>query len=291
MNINKLAVATSLTSAIALGAFVESADAQVLRRRLGHTYSRTSVNETEIEAQFNLFDTTEDGKPILDQDPSAQIGLFVGAIEDYTLVSGAVCSNSSFILPGTDEFSEIEAVCKDRSNSSKVNADSTYLYDDSGYPIFLESYPLTPDPMWTPINANLSVQLYERGKDPLFLDSQEPTIAYSITNPETDEILFTARLFSTGTDGETVGYSEIVNFNSEEAVNSLSYILENDLLAKASPLEDDGDGSFTNDTASVLVQNKFEQDVSTTPVPEPVSMLGTLAALGVGALLKLKKQH
>jgi len=275
MKISKLLITTGLTSAIALGAFIESADAQVRRRR-GNTYSPTSSNESSVIAQFTLVDTTEDGSPILDQETAARSGLFVGAIENYALVNGSVCSRFN-------SNAATEEVCSNRSNSSSVNADPDYFYDSSGFPIFLQSDPLSP--LSPPINGNLSAQLFLPGEDLLFLNSKETVIAYSIINPETDEELFTVRLLPTGTVGSPGGYSGIDDFNFEEAVNSLSYILENNLLSRARPVEDGFLG-----IGSVLLQSRSEQ-ISTTPVPESGTILGTLAALATGALIKRMKQH
>lgn len=269
MKTSKLVIATGLTTAIALGAFIESADAQSLRRRPGNRYSPTSSNEASVLAQFSLFDTTEDGKLILDQAPGEQIGLFIGAVENYAEASGTVCTR-------TDTRTANEAVCRNLSNSSTINDSSAYFYNSSGFPVYFESDPLILRS--SPINANLSAQLLRQ-------DSQE-IIEYSILNPETNEELFTARLLSQGLDGPNGGYSGIDNFSFEKAVNSSSYILENNLLGRSRVVEESSVGE-----GSVLLQNKFEQNLSTTPVPEPGTIFGTLAALATGALIKRTKQH
>lgn len=284
MKISKLAIVTGLTSAIALGAFIESADAQALRTRTGHTYSPTANDETTVTNQFTVVDTLPDGTVISDQASSnLNVGLFVGAIEDYAVVQGNV------------------DICGDRANcpESSFNSDTTYLYDSLGYPIFARPV----ETITKPFDGDLLVEFFAPGEDALFKNSNESTFGYTIVNPETSLPVSTYRL--------TLGNIGTGNFNQDEAVNSLSYILDNNLLGKSSRVIFTPKGqSFTGESVryiyptdvsatvpgigglgSVLLQNKFEQDISTTPVPESGTILGTLAALVTGALIKRMKQH
>lgn len=268
MNKNTIVVATTLATAIAFGGFIDSADAQVRRARPGNRYSPTSFNEAGVIAQFTLFDTTENGQPILDQDIDSQGGLFVGAIEEFATATGTVCSRT---FSGTKD----EAVCKNLSNSSTINDSTAYFYDSSGFPVYFESDPITFTS--SPINANLSAQLLEQ--------NSQQIIEYSILNPETEEELLTFRLLPQGISGPNGGYLGIENFNFEQAVNSSSYIFANNLLGRSRVVQGGNAG-----LGSVLLQNKFEQNVST-PVPEPGTILGTLVTLAIGTLIKRIKQH
>lgn len=78
----KLIIGITLTTFLGLSAFLEPA--QAIRRR-SNSFSRTSNDETQIQAQFSLVDTTQNGNLILDLEPENEyLGLFIGAIEDYT---------------------------------------------------------------------------------------------------------------------------------------------------------------------------------------------------------------
>lgn len=272
MNINKLAVATGLTSAIVLGAFVESADAQFLRRRLGHTYSLTSGDEQTLTDQFTLVDTSLDGTTIIDQalsDPD--IGLFVGAIEDYADASGTV------------------SICPDFNCSSNLNSSPRFVYDSNGYPVFEQPVQTSPESF----DGNLLAEFIPGGEDPLLRSVENDAIAYTIFNQETGLEVSTYRLNLIPED-----LANIPDFDRDQAVNSLTYILENNLLGNSDRMVYLTESGFSepyptdeNVTGLTRAGNVLLQNVSTTPVPEPVSMLGTLAALGVGVLLKLKQQH
>lgn len=155
--------------------------------------------------------------------------------------------------------------------------------------------------MTDPVSGDLLVQILEPGQDPLLQLSEYSdvtTIAYSIikpgtyniNEPEKAEQLATFRLLPNV-------YSNIADFDIDKSINSLDYILENNVLSATSPVidiyydEQLKSNIGTVGIGDILLQNKFEQNVSTTPVPEPGTILGTLAALSVGTLIKRTKQH
>ena len=68
----------------------------VIGRREGNQYSETATNETGIGAQFNVFDTNNDGTPIFDTLPGTdRIGLFPNAIRDYISGDGSLTGTAN----------------------------------------------------------------------------------------------------------------------------------------------------------------------------------------------------
>jgi hypothetical protein len=274
----KLMVAISIATGFGMSSFMESAEA---RKRKGNDYSQAGENEQFVEAQFSLVNATREGIPIVDDNISLSIGLFIGAIENYDTVKegGEICRN---FIPN---------VCPPGSNSSPFNADTRYLYDSSGFPILKSPLSLTG----SPFDGNLLAQFVEPGQERYFVIGGAPTItspaaiAYSIFRadsiPGADEPVFSYRLLNL--DGLDI----------RQAVNSLEYILENNLLGAARPVAGRFPDSDTEEPALVLgigdalVQNQFEEDVPPTAVPEPDTTIASVLCLGVfgaGSLLKRK---
>ena len=99
-------------------------------------------------------------------------------------------------------------------------------------------------------------------------------LRYSILRPGTAQPVATYRLLP-------AAYSTIPGFDTDQAVNSLPYILENNLLGRTRPVFSGFSDTFTgvgtprlSSLADVLVQNQIEESV---PVPEPS---GTLVQRG-----------
>jgi hypothetical protein len=250
----KIMVAISIATGFGMSAFIEPTEAQITRR-ISNTYSQSVQNQTSVVGQFTLVNTTRDGNSIgnsiVDQTPdNEKLGLFIGAIENYTSGNGI--------------FKQFQ-----RDGGLKVALDS------SGYPI-LE----TP---FTPSNTGFD------GGDLVaeFIESDQNfrgrnTIQYRLFNPKITEPFRSYTLDFLNLDG--FGFFPNIalpsDFDTKKAVNSLTYILENNLLALTQPSDPDGGG-----LTEVILQNQIEEKV-----PEPSTVAASLiaGALGVGSLLKGK---
>jgi hypothetical protein len=271
-NTVKLMMTITLVIGLGMSAFIKPAEAQ---RRKGNTYSQTNEDEQNVKVQFSLVNATRDGIPIDDAvGESNSIGLFIGAIENYAPAKGEICVGF------------IPDLCPLSSNSSPFNQNSRYFYDSSGFPIFKLSNPLSTTGI--PFDGNLLAQFVEPGQE-LYSPGYSPaSIAYSIFRP--DSIL--------GADEPVLSY-RLLNLDSldiTQAVNSLEYILKNNLLGAAQPVierstDPRGNPITRLGIGNALVQNKFEEDVHSTVIPEPdtaiTGLLG-LGVLGAGSLLKRK---
>ncbi len=261
----KLMMAALFATGIGMSAFIEPAEAA---RRRGNDYSQTGEDEQFVQAQFSLVNATREGIPIDDDDRSLGIGLFIGAIENYTPAEeGELCIDF------------IPDVCPLSSNSSPFNQSSRYFYDSSGFPIFRSDAPLKPQ--GSPFDGNLLAQFIEPGQE-LYGQVGTPTAAIAYSILRRDEPVFSYRLL------------DLDRFDITQAVNSLEYILDNNLLGLAKPVigrfTDSGNLIVGLGIGDALVQGQFH-----TVVPEPntaiTSLLG-FAVLGTGSLLKRKiKQH
>jgi hypothetical protein len=272
----KLMVAIALATGFGMSAFMESAEAQTAaRRRRGNTYSQMNNDETNLDSVFTLVNANREGNLIREAVlENNNIGLFIGAIEDFDLADGRICFSSELGNPD----------CAPGSNSSPFNASTRYLYDSSGFPIFKSNDSITTQ--GSPFNGNLLAQFVEPGqeRDGSTGAARPASIAYSIFR--SDSIL--------GTDEPVLSY-RLLNLDGldiTQAVNSLEYILENNLLGASQPVRIRFPNSNVLGTVgSALVQNQFEQDIPTTPVPEPDTTIASLLGIGVlgaGSLLKRK---
>lgn len=255
----KLVMATALATVTAIGSFIESAEAQ--RSRRGNTYSSTGSDEQSVLAQFSLVNATEDGQPIVDQEGANDyVGLFMGAIENYTGGFGEVCVGQA-------------EVCDAGSPSPD---DPRYIVDSAGFPIFVQ--PFVPNS--SPFDGDLRAEFFAANEDPLFdqifdqnpNDFSDAAIAYSILKPGEAEPVISYRL-------------DIAGLDQDQAVNSITYIIENNLLGEAQPVVTEFGPPFL-DIGDNLVQ-------AVIPVPEPSSAPGTflVALVGAGLLLKRKMKR
>ena len=84
MKMGKLMLTTALVTATLVGAFAESAEAQ-LGPRPGRPHSSSSQQDPELVLFFNLVTQTPELEPITDQAPDNEdVGLFLGAIEELS---------------------------------------------------------------------------------------------------------------------------------------------------------------------------------------------------------------
>jgi hypothetical protein len=240
----KLMMAVSLTTVFGLLAFMESAEAQ---RSRGNTYSETSINQTTVLSQFSLVDTTPEGNFIVDQAPeNNNLGVFIGAIENYTLGSGSLCGS----------FSEECTIPSGNLNFGSFGNVTTGFFNTQ------EVLPGVGDLRVELINDNL--------------------IQYTIFSPgnsvpPTRHILdFSSDQVAGNNFRPTIQLPS--NFDQNQAINSLSYILENNLLAAT-----ENEGSLN----TIVLQNQIE----TVPEPSATASLWALGTLGAGSLLKRKMKR
>jgi len=274
-------MAALFATGMGMSAFIEPAEAA---RRTGNDYSQTGENEQFVEAQFSLVNATREGILIDDDDISLGIGLFIGAIENYDTVKAGIGA-------GEICLGFIPNVCPPGSNSSPFNADTRYLYDSSGFPILKSPLSLTG----SPFDGNLLAQFVEPGQERYSVigDAQTITspaaIAYSIFRadsiPGADEPVLSYRLLN------------LDSLDITQAVNSLEYILENNLLGASRPVvsriftdSDTGEPVLVLGIGDTLVQNQFEEDVPPTVIPEPDTTIASLLGLGVLGTRSLLKR-
>jgi hypothetical protein len=255
---------------------MESAEAQ---RSRGNTYSHTNEDGQNVQAQFSLVNATREGIPIDDAvGGNDSIRLFIGAIENYTRAQGEICLSVS---------NDNQPDCNPSPSSSPFNQSSRYFYDSSGFPIFRPSNGFRT--IGSPFNGNLLAQFIEPGQELYNIRGNSPAaIAYSIFRADSIP----------GVDEPVLSY-RLLNLNSldiTQAVNSLEYILENNLLGASRPvigrfIDSTGETILDLGIGNTFVQNQIEEDVPSTAVPEPDTTIASLLFLGVlgaGSLLKRK---
>ena len=239
----KLMMAVSLTTVFGVLAFMESAQAQ---RRPSNPYSETSIDQTEVIRQFSLVDTTPEGNSIVDQAPdNNNLGVFNGAIEDYTLGLGNLCA--------------FGVACSIRSGNLNFGSFGNVT---TGYFNAEAVLPGVGDLRVELINDNLiQYTIFSPG------NSVPPTrhiLDFSSDQVAGNNFRPTIRLPS--------------NFDRNQAINSLSYILENNLLAATKEAE----GNL-----NTIVLHQIE----TVPEPSATASLCALGTLGAGSLLKRKMKR
>lgn len=248
----KLMMAISLTTVFGVLAFMESAEAQ---RRQSNLYSETSTNQTTVQSQFTLVDTTPEGNSIVDQAQKKHLGLFIGAIQDYTLGTGSLCD------PPSEEEEQIQD-CKQEGIASGYLEFGTFGNVTTGFFKTEEVLPGVGDLKVELMNDNLiQYTIFSPGNSvpPVshILDFSSDKVAVNFFRP-------TIRLPS--------------NFDQNQAINSLSYILENNLLGATKK----AGGSF-----NTIVLHQIE----TVPEPSATAGLWALGTLGAGSLLKRKMKR
>jgi hypothetical protein len=291
----KLMVAALLATGFGMSVFIEAAQAQTLdldtdtdvpeqlHRRIANEYSQTDEQQQYLKARFSLVNTTRDGIPIDDAlGGTDDIGLFRGAIENYAPAQGLICLSSSIPY--------LEPYCAPGSSNYTFNKSPRYRYDSSGFPIFVSYSPLQTT--GTPFDGDLLAQFVEPGRE--LMSGQSPfqglekpaAIAYSIFRTNSilgaDEPVFSYRLLN------------LAGLDITKAVNSLDYILENNLLGAAQPVLSRDTDSAGNPRVNLGIGNALIQDRSETVVPEPDTAMSSLLAFGVlgaGSLLKRKMKQ
>ncbi|WP_339394161.1 hypothetical protein [Nostoc sp. UHCC 0870] len=240
---------------IVTSAFIQPAAAQ---RRTGNSYSQMGEDETFVGVQFDLVDRDKDGNIINESEADESgnttddlVGFFPGAIENY---------KKGNIARACLSFDE-QPIC----NSGLANG--RYVFDDSGFLILLQEFDTSSI---TPVDGNLKAELIVN--DPLFPGNPN-TIAYSIFRAGETEPDQRYRL-----DFSAFG------FDQYQAINDLSYILEQNLLSKVRVFSTFDENALG--IADVLLQNTFEEDIASVPESPATNGVMILGFLGVISLIK-----
>lgn len=286
-------MATLLASVAVAGVFVDSAEA---RRR--SKYSSRGFDETTVLSTYSIYDRLSDETPIVDAtinefgiDTDPNSGLFVGAIEDYFKYS-----NSDLDPIGGDD-----GINEDQFIDNEI--DILDLFEDAEGTVNLIPE-ISIDRQETV--ANLKAELVKAEDVPKNLEFQEDdVIKYSIVTQSNEEIEVLGWLnfkdFLNVT--EQIDFTSNPDFSSElpldfqrnQAINDLSYILENNLLIQAvNPRtipenQDENEGLVPTTRFEQLVEE--ESEIVSTPENNGNITLLALGALGVFLTLKHKKKY
>ncbi len=237
-NTVKLMMAITLITGLGMSAFIKPAEAQ---RRRSNTYSQTATDATIVNYQFRLVDTTIDGISIRDRKPGNEnLGLFIGAIEDYT--------------KGFGQLTNIQG-----------------SRDPSGNLMFGE-----PGEPFNPKEELLALGNLEATPVVLPFFGGENAIQYRILEQGTNNIRLTSFLRS----------SQLSAFDQNQAINSLSYILSNDLLGRSSLYSfPPGPGNPVFE-GTILSNGPIREE----EIPEPGTTASLLAFGVLGARVLLKRK-
>lgn len=280
---------TVASTVFGLCAFAPSADA--LMQRTGSRSSRSSYMPTSLD--FTLFDRNDLGEPIADENSDPDRGFFPSAVSSFD--DGLGNTGSGFLYSNNINFRDI--------NNDIVTESAFSIGFDLG-------------------NLSSEAQLREE------IDSMTGEVAfertgivnYTFSSPNAIRSLST---FNGGPNPSDTAYSgdvlqvsvdvDALGLDLEDSVNDLSYILNNELIQFENfipdsvllasevtsfsnpPFELD---SFVEGQGNNLLTGFYAGDrtgpvddlvaSSGTAVPEPLTVVGSLGALGFGALLKRK---
>ncbi len=259
-----LMAATLATVPVMLG-FVKPAAAQFR----GSTYAQQQ--SPFVTARFNLFDEDRSGNFIPDAEQyDENVGVFFGAIEAYETGYGP--------LLATEE--------------------GTLIRDSSGLAQFTEPF-RTDNRLFDVGNLRAELVSTSDGLDAIQYSILKPGKDSSVvqSNQQIAQLILNSDSF--GTNQYSVDYPQDKdpgyngNFDTNRAVNDLTYILENNLLegAIATFQSSEIPGNIIGKPLVRVATNVPRTHVPGGPsatVPEPSVTLGALAVLSAGLLLKRK---
>ncbi len=270
MKLGKLLTVTALATGITLGAFVDSAEAQIIERE-GDGYSERGGNQEDVFNTFILYDQQPDGQPIIDDDRDLNNnrGLFIGAVEDFKTYS-----NFSLFNP-SDEV-DFNNLPKPDAMAAIANLEVRWFRNDE-------------------INKELELEATYNG------NIIEYTISGQGNSPNKPSDLIVYLLDTKET--ESAAPPLPIDFTPQKATNDLSYIFDNILLDKAIPFLPRGfgglkeiDDKLASDPPMDLVEDdffggtSFEQKIKSTSVPESDSITSLLVLGAVGVSFGLKQK-
>lgn len=280
MKLGKLLTVTALATGVALGAFVDSAEAQFITRE-GNGYSERGGNEESIFNTYILYDRKPDGQLILDNDGNLNNnrGLFIGAVEEFKSYSNFQLNPSGFDDDPTNDFFDFNKLPNPDAVATIANLETRWFKDDE-------------------INKDLGLKSTYTGN----------IIEYTISgqgNSSNEPASLSLYLLDTK-EVSTVP-SLLSDFDPKRATNDLSYILDNFLISEAitadSSRDDEQDGFGLDFIDNQLKDEEqltfddfrggpfFEGKIESNPVPESTSIVSLLALGAVGVSFGMKQKR
>ncbi|NJO42179.1 MAG: hypothetical protein HC769_24300 [Cyanobacteria bacterium CRU_2_1] len=245
---------TIALAATLIGVFTESAAA--ITRGTGSAVRGRRINPVEVDFTFELFELTPTGNPRMNEDSGGTRGRFTGAIENFT---GGIDDLTSGSIFDFDEVTVVKStVTESCSNSPPLS--------------FCIKNPLTLD---------LRTELIENRRIEYILTSNE------LRNTGVNEIALTI-------DGRDETDLKSIVGNPIQAIDSISYIVNNQLLGKVNSYEVRGKCSSCElgitSSGGPITGSSESDSISVATVPEAGATRGMLASgiLILGILLKRK---
>jgi hypothetical protein len=199
INFKKVSALAAMTATLT-ASFVVSAFMQPVKAQLGgETYDEMSYDQQNILFQLSLVRKPDS------QRKNRLLGEFKEAVE-VRFGSGEVCVT-------TDPNAQAP-ICATGTQQGR------YVYDAKGYPILAKPFTVNK----TLSNLTLRAEFFKAGQDPIIPNSKSDSIGYSVFEPQKTEPLLMYRLVN------------LDNINTQRAVNSLQYILKNNLFKNALPV-------------------------------------------------------
>ncbi|WP_413160434.1 hypothetical protein ACL6C3_18135 [Capilliphycus salinus ALCB114379] len=270
MKIIKLITVTALTVGAVFGAVVESVNAVT---KTGNRGTGGRSDQVGVQYEFSIFSTDDDGNTIPDDDgdPVNSSGTFLNAILDFK----AEFDNLGTLIDFED-FHIADASLN--LKASLINAGETIFLPD-GVPVF-DAFDKT-NPLIAETNR-IEYILYG-GQ----LESQGIS-ELALIIKEVDNLV---------DDSYDFFFEDLESLNTPTkrimAVNSLDYIIENQLLGKINEIRVSGLSStevVLGDEQSDFVESNSEKTYQTIPESNTCSSLLILGVLGVGWGLKRRFQ-
>jgi hypothetical protein len=283
MKTMKLMMATALATATLVGTFIESAEA--VSRGKGNEPSGSRTNQLDVNYEFELFTITPTGKPRTDEDDNSKnnIGIFTGAIEEF---KGRISD-----IGGKFEFDEVIIARPDLIDGG-ANFDPL---EENGQELIIDS----------PLTLDLTAKLISAGSSILLPNGTPAINIFGGNNLSADEDRIEYTL--TGNALEDRGISELTliiaglgDINDPiQAVNSIEYIIDKQLLGKVNNIRVSAISSFESskiysDESTVSrpsTSKRIDDRVVEVPESSTTNSLLALGFLAVGSLLRRKMKE
>lgn len=279
--VKKFFITTLLASVAVAGVFVDSAEA---RRR--SKYSSRGFDEETVLSTYSIYDRLSDETPIVDVDVDPNLGLFIGAIEDYFKYSNSSPSGSDDGI-NDSQFEDNQIEILD-------------LFDDAQGTVDLIPG-ISIDRQETV--ANFQAELIkgdDKAIEEALLDFDgRDAIRYSIVTSGTQTAVEVIGWLDYGApsfrlssaQNEQLGVVEALpnGFNLDNAINDISYILDNNLLLLTVEARPDDERELV--PTMVLEGIEQESNIVSTPEHSGVLTIFALGVLGISSILKRKFKH
>jgi hypothetical protein len=248
MKTMKLMMATALATATLVGTSRESAEA--VSRSSGNEATGSRTNNVDVNYRFKLYGITPTGNPRKDEDdiPNNNIGIFNGAIEDFTATI-----TDTLEVEGLSEFGV--------------------------YPEFKVAKIKTPSIL------NLKAVLIPESRIEYILSGE------TLANEGITELSLIIDNFVDEDDPTQVDNFESI-VDPIQAVNSLEYIINNQLLEKIDKIRVRSNTASSEGGVGPSVKAERTDDrIVEVPESSTTNSLLALGFLGVGSLLRRKMKE